>query len=71
MWLPTREEAVVIYARFCTAHYGVNAAEKVESRARQLAKEGDADGDKIWREVAEEIGKVPAQVLPLSWSSDA
>jgi len=33
MWVPTREEAVAIYARFCQSHYGVNAREKVTSRA--------------------------------------
>ncbi|MGB8283073.1 MAG: hypothetical protein WCE74_19355 [Pseudolabrys sp.] len=38
MWVPTREEAVAIYARFCRSHYGVNAREKVTSRATQLGR---------------------------------
>ena len=32
MWVPTREEAVAIYARFCLSHYGVNAV----GRSRRL-----------------------------------
>jgi hypothetical protein len=55
MWLPTREDAVAIYARFCLSHYGANAREKVCARAEQLGRSGDADGEKIWREVAHKI----------------
>lgn len=60
MWVPTREEAVAIYARFCLSHYGVNAREKVTSRATQLGRQGDSDGERIWREVAQEIEKSEA-----------
>jgi hypothetical protein len=58
MW-PTREDAVVMYARFCQARYGLNAYEKVKERAKQLARNGDLAGEKIWTEVAAEIEKVP------------
>jgi len=58
MW-PTHEDAVVMYARFCRAHYGFNAYEKVRKRASQLGQNGDVDGEKIWSEVAAEIGKEP------------
>ena len=68
MWVPTREEAVAIYARFCQSHYGVNAREKVTSRATQLGRQGDSD---IWREVAQEIEKTKPESLPLSWSPQA
>jgi hypothetical protein len=71
MWLPTREDAVAIYARFCQSHYGINAREKAESRAEQLGRQGDIDGEKIWREVADEIERTPPQGLPLSWSAHA
>ncbi|MGB7457012.1 MAG: hypothetical protein WBM51_15225 [Pseudolabrys sp.] len=54
MWVPTREEAVAIYARFCRSHYGVNAREKVTSRATQLGRQGDSDGERLGREVAQE-----------------
>lgn len=71
MWVPTREQAVEIYARFCLSHYGVNAGEKVISRAAELGRRGDTDGEQIWREVAREIEKTPPKGLPLSWSPQA
>ena len=64
MWLPTREDAVAIYARFCLSHYGANAPEKVRSRADELARRGDADGERIWRDVAREIENSPLKSLP-------
>jgi hypothetical protein len=48
-----------MYARFCRAHYGFNAYEKVRRRAKQLGQSGDLDGEKIWSEVAAEIEKEP------------
>lgn len=64
MW-PTHEDAVVMYARFCRAHYGFNAYEKVKKRATQLARSGDLVGEKIWSEVAAEIKKNPTAGRPL------
>jgi len=58
MW-PTHEDAVVMYARFCRARYGLNAYEQVKNRAKQLAQSGDFAGEKIWSEVAAEINKRP------------
>jgi hypothetical protein len=54
MW-PTRNDAIVMYARFCEARYGVSAYAKVKWQAAQLARMGDLGGEKIWNEVAEEI----------------
>lgn len=54
MW-PTRSDAIVMYARFCEARYGVSAYAKVKWQAAQLARMGDLGGEKIWNEVAEEI----------------
>jgi hypothetical protein len=54
---------------FCVAHYGANAREKVTSRAEQLARQGDADGERIWRAVAREVEKTTPKSLPLSWSA--
>jgi hypothetical protein len=48
-----------MYARFCRAHYGFNAYEKVRQHASQLGQNGDVDGEKIWSEVAAEIEKEP------------
>jgi hypothetical protein len=58
MWI-SREDAVVMYANFCCAHYGFNAYQKVKERAKQLAHYGDFDGEKIWNQVAAEIEKAP------------
>lgn len=69
MWIPTRKEAVELYARFCVAHYGVNALEKARLQAKQLGRQGDADGERIWDEVVCEIEKAKPKNLPLSWSS--
>jgi hypothetical protein len=44
-----------MYAKFCRAHYGFNAHQKVKTRARELAQSGDFDGEKIWNEVAAEL----------------
>jgi hypothetical protein len=69
MWIPTRKEAVELYARFCVAHYGVNALEKAQLQTKQLGRAGDAEGEKIWREVVYEIERTDLKGIPLSWSS--
>jgi hypothetical protein len=69
MWVPTRQEAVVLYARFCVAHYGINAPQKARSQAEKMGRQGDIEGEKIWGEVASEIENTTVSSLPLSWSS--
>jgi len=64
MWI-TREEAIVMYAKFCRSHYGFNAYQKVKERASQLADDGDFEGEKIWNQVATEIEKAPEQTRAL------
>jgi hypothetical protein len=56
MWI-TREDAVEMYAKFCRAHYGFNAYQKVKNRAEQLAQSGDFEGERIWNQVASELEK--------------
>ena len=63
--LPTRDDAIEMYARFCRAHYGFNAHKKVKKRAKQLASTGDLAGEKIWSEVAAEIEKSTTANRPL------
>ena len=63
MW-PTRDDAVVMYARFCEARYGVGAYGKVRWQATQLALKGDLGGEKIWNEVAEEIKRKIGASVP-------
>jgi len=48
-----------MYANFCRAHYGFNAYQKVRERAKQLAHDGDLEGEEIWNQVAVEIEKSP------------
>lgn len=55
----------------CLSHHGVKAREKVTSRAAQLGRRGDTDGEKICRDVAREIEKTPPNALPLSWAPQA
>jgi len=64
MWI-THRDAVVMYAKFCRAHYGSNAYEKVKRRANELGQSGDFDGEKIWNDVAAEVENVPQPSLTL------
>ena len=64
MWI-THRDAVVMYAKFCRAHYGLNAHQKVKKRAQELGRNGDFDGEKIWNEVAAEIESASQQSTPL------
>jgi hypothetical protein len=50
MWI-TRSEAVEMYARFCLARYGELAPARVSAKAKYLAENGDAEGERIWNEV--------------------
>jgi len=56
MWI-TLDEAIVMYARFCTARYGDAAVEKVKATADSLRKKGDLEGHRVWTQVAEQIEK--------------
>jgi hypothetical protein len=56
MWI-TLDEAIEMYARYCSARFGAAATEKVKARARDLEKKGDLDGYRIWNRVADQIEK--------------
>ena len=56
MWV-THQEAIEMYARFCRAHYGAAAEDTVRAKAKDLERRGDAEGHRVWNEVAEEIEK--------------
>ena len=60
MWI-THRDAVVMYAKFCRAHYGFNACQRVKKRAKEFGQNGDFEGEKIWNEVAAEIENAPQQ----------
>ena len=42
---------------------------KARIQAKQLARQGDVDGERIWDEVGCEIERTKPRNLPLSWSS--
>jgi hypothetical protein len=43
----------------------------MRARRSPLGRQGDSDGERIWREVAQEIKKTKPESLPLSWSPQA
>jgi hypothetical protein len=57
MWMPTRIEAVEIYAQFWTGRYGMTASSSARKMANRLERKGDLDGHKIWNEVADVIDR--------------
>jgi hypothetical protein len=55
MWVPTKTEAVEMYARFWVPRYGHTASVSAREMAVSLKKNGDLGGHKVWIEVAEAI----------------
>jgi hypothetical protein len=53
MWVPTQDEAIVMFARFLKARYGTAASVVVRNTAKKLQDEGDLEGQKIWNAVAD------------------
>lgn len=56
MWI-TLDEAIVIYARYCSARFGDAAVEKVKATANSMRRKGDLEGHRVWTQVAEQIEK--------------
>lgn len=54
MWITT-DQAAEMYARFCRARYGVNAAKVVDEKAAELRNSGDAEGERVWKKVKQQI----------------
>jgi hypothetical protein len=55
MWTITTDEAAVMYARFCRSRFGTKATRIVETKAEELRKAGDAEGERVWTKVRREI----------------
>ena len=53
MWVPTQDEAVLIYARFLRARHGAAASKLARTTAKTLQDDGDLAGYKIWNAVAD------------------
>jgi|HubBroStandDraft_6_1064221.scaffolds.fasta_scaffold245003_2 hypothetical protein len=56
MWI-TSDEAVVMFARYCSARFGGGASGKARAKAKALRKRGDVKGHDVWNQVADEIDK--------------
>ena len=56
MWI-TEDEAVVMFARYCRARFGVSASRQARGKAKSLRKRGDLRGGAVWNKVADEIEK--------------
>jgi hypothetical protein len=54
----TSDEAVVMFARYCRARFGIKASEQVRAKAKKLKERGDIEGHEIWNKVAQEIEKI-------------
>ena len=52
MWVPTKEEAVDMFARHLEACHRSGAAERAKQRAAFLKAKGNQEGHKIWTDVA-------------------
>ena len=57
MWVPTQDEAVLIYARFLKARHGAAATKLARKTASTLQDEGDFAGYKIWNAVADAVDR--------------
>ena len=57
MWMPTKADAVEIYARFWGSRYGHTAGFSAREMAASLKNKGDLEGHKVWSEVADVIDR--------------
>jgi len=53
MWVPTQDEAILMFARFLKARHGTAAGNFARKTAKTLQDEGDPEGHKIWNAVAD------------------
>ena len=55
MWLPTKTEAVEMFARHLKSRYRSGSAKRARKTAEAMKAQGDHEGHKIWNEVADAI----------------
>jgi hypothetical protein len=55
MWVPTQDEAIVMFARFLKARHGTAAGKFARTTAETLQNEGDLEGHKVWNAVADAV----------------
>jgi hypothetical protein len=64
MWVPTQDEAVLIYAHFLKARHGAAASKLARQKASMLQGDGDHGGYKIWNAVADAVDRPSAWPQP-------
>jgi hypothetical protein len=60
MWVPTQDEAILMFARSLKARRGIAASKLARKTAKTLQDEGDLEGHKIWNAVADAVDRPPA-----------
>ena len=64
MWVPTQNEAILMFARSLKARRGIAASKLARKTAKTLQDEGDLEGHKIWNAVADAVDRPPAWPQP-------
>lgn len=54
MWITT-DQAAEMYARFCMARYGANAAKVADEKTAEMRGSGDREGERVWTKVKRHI----------------
>jgi len=57
MWIPTKDEAVFMYARHLRARHGAVASKLARKTAKTLQDAGDLEGYQIWNAVADAVDR--------------
>ena len=57
MWVPTQDEAVLMYALFLKARHGAAAGKLARIKASTLQDDGDHEGHKIWNADADAVDR--------------
>ena len=70
MWMPTKTEAVGMYARFWAARYGGTASRSAQKMANSLRSKGDLEGHEVWNKVADAIDHQQQKKAPSSASGN-
>ena len=55
MWVPTRDDAVGMFARHFESCHRSGAVERARQKAASLKAKGDQEGHKIWTDVARRV----------------
>ena len=55
MWMPKKDEAVEIYARYLTGRHGKSAHSYARKTADKLQRNGDLEGYMAWSRVADAV----------------